>query len=334
MIGRAALVRMNRRTLLMGCVTLLAAPLIAAAQPPERVFRIGLLGGSSPTSPGSRHIWQAFFQELQDRGYVEGRNLVVEGRYYGDELERLPALAAELVRLQVDVIVAAAPPAPEAARRATSKIPIVMANHADPVASGLVSSFARPGGTVTGLSLLALELRLKQLQLLKEILPRLTRVAFLRNPTIPLDVNGLEGAARSLDLQVQLVEARAPTELADAFSAARKGRAGALVVLAGSMFFDHRARLAELATKHRLPTVYLLKEHVEAGGLMTYGVDLRDNFRRAAGYVDKILKGANPADLPIEQPTKFVLAINLRTAKALGLTIPPSVLARADQIVE
>ena len=325
---------MDRRTLLKRSLALLALPVSAGAQVPPRVFRIGFLGGSSPTSSESGHVWQAFLQGLRDLGYVEGQNIVIEGRYYGDRPEQLPALAAELVRLQVDVIVAAAPPAPEAAKRATSTIPIVMANHADPVASGLVASFAKPGGNVTGLSLQARELRVKQLQLLKEILPSLTRVAFLRNPTIPFDLNELQTAARSLKLQAQIVEARDPNEFAAAFAAATRQRAGALIVLAGSTFFAHRAQLAALAAEHRLPTVYLLKENIDAGGFMAYGPDLRDNFRRAAGYVDRILKGAKPGDLPIEQPTKFELAINLKTARALGITIPPSVLARVDRIVE
>ncbi len=323
----------DRRTWLTGSLVLLATPLVAVAQSPARVFRVGLLGGSSPTSPES-HIWAAFFQELRSLGYVEGQNIAFEGRYYGDRVEQLPGFAAELVRLQVDVIVAAAAPAPEAAKHATATIPIVMANHADPVGSGLVASIARPGGNVTGLSLPGVELRLKQLQLLKEILPGLSRVAFLRNPTIPLDARELETAARSLMIRVQVVEARTPSDFRSAFAAATKERAGALIVLAGSLFFAHRVRLAELAAQSRLPTVYLLREHVDAGGFMTYGVDIRENFRRAAGYVDRILKGTRPSDLPVEQPTKFELAINLKAAKALGLTIPPSVLARADRLVE
>jgi putative ABC transport system substrate-binding protein len=265
---------------------------------------------------------------------VEGQNILVEGRYYGDRLEQLPVFAAELVKLPVDVIVAAASPAPETARRATSTIPIVVANHIDPVGTGLAASLARPGGNVTGLSLLSPALRAKNLQLLKELLPRLTRVALLRNPDVRVDVTELEATARSLGIQTRVVEARAPTELAGAFSAATREHAGALIVLSGSMFFSHRALIAELAVKNRLPTVYMFREHVEAGGLLAYGVDLRDNFRRAAGYVDKILRGAKPGDLPIEEPSKFELVINLRTAKALGLTIPPSLLARADHVIE
>jgi ABC-type uncharacterized transport system substrate-binding protein len=325
---------MNRRAWLTGLLGLVVVPSLAGAQAPTKVFRVGILSGAGPKSPIGEPIWQQFFQGLRDRGYVEGQNVVFEGRYYGSDVERLPAFAEELVRLRVDVILAGASPAPEVARRATSTIPIVMANHSDPVARGLAASLARPGGNVTGLSMSSPELRLKGLQLLKEVLPRLRRVAFLRNPTVPGDFKGLEAAARTLKLQVQHVEASAASELPGAVATATKQRADALFVLAGYLFWAHRVRLAELAAASRLPTVYLLREHVEAGGLMAYGVDLRDLYRRAAGYVDKILRGARPGDLPIEQASKFDLAINLKAAKALGLAIPPSVLARADLIVE
>jgi putative tryptophan/tyrosine transport system substrate-binding protein len=308
----------DRRTWLLSALSVVNAPLVANAQAPGRVFRIGLLGSSGPSSPESRRNWAGFFQALRDLGWVEGQNVTFEGRYYGDRLEQLPAFAAELVRLQVDVIVTGAPPAPEAARDATSTIPIVMALHSDPVAGKLVGSLARPGGNITGLSMLSREMRVKQLQLLKET----------------LDVRELEAAARSLGLSSHMIEVRTPNEIADAFSTAARQRAGALSVLAGTVFFTHRALIAELALKNRLPSVYLLREHAEAGGLLTYGIDLVDNFRRAAGYVDKILRGAKPGDLPIEQPTKLELVINLRTAKALGIAIPRSVLARADQIIE
>ena len=329
---------MDRRNFLAGATaSLLAAPLVLEAQAPTRVFRIGLLGGSPPTSPEAAHVWASFFQGLRDLGYVEGRNIVIESRWYGDNLERLPALAAELVRLQVDVIVAGAAPAPEAAKRATSTIPIVVTNHADPVASGLVSSLARPGGNVTGLSILLREVIGKQLELLKEVVPGLHRIAALTNPDLgghELDARELDLAARVLGIGIHLLKARAPGAFADAFSAATKERAGALFILrGGSMFFAHRGRLAELAARSRLPAMYPLREYAEAGGLMAYGVDVRDNFRRAAGYVDRIFKGAKPADLPVEQPTKFELVINLKTARALGLTIPPAVLARADQVI-
>ena len=314
---------------------LLAAPMVAQAQLQARVFRIGILSSSSPTSPEAGHIWGALFEGLRELGYVEGRDIVIEGRYYGDNVERLPTLAAELVRLQVDLIVAAAPPAPEAAKHATSTIPIVMINHNDPVGSGLVASLSKPAGNVTGMSIATSALRGKQLQLLKEIVPRLTSVAVLWNPTLPsLELRELEVAARSLKLQLQVVEARIPREFPAAFAAAAKQRAGALVVYGGSVYFAHQAQLVELAAENRLPAIYGVKEFVVAGGLMSYGVDLRDSARRAAGYVDKILKGAKAGDLPIQQPTKFELAINLKTAKALGLTIPLSLLGRADEVIE
>ena len=327
----------DRRTWLVGSLVLLATPVVAKAQPPARLVRIGLLSGSTRTSPEASHIWAAFSQGLRELGYVEGQNVVIEGRFYGDNIDRLPSLAAELVRLSVDVIVTGAPPAPEAARRATSTIPIVVANHPDPVGSGLVASLARPGANVTGLSLLSPDLRIKQLQLLKEAVPQLTSVAVLSNPATPLharDVKELETGARPLKVRLEVVEARAPSEFAEAFSVMMAKGAGALIILASSMFFAHGARLAELAARNRLPSTYAFSEYAEAGGLMTYGVDLRDNFRRAAGYVDRILKGAKPGDLPIEQPTKFELVINLKTAKALGLAIPRSMLARAGRIIE
>lgn len=327
-----------RRTWLMGSLSLLTAPVVAAAQGTGKVFRIGLLGGSPPTSPAAGHVWAAFFQGLRDLGYIEGRNLVIEGRWYGDNLEQLPALAAELVQLQVDVIVAGAAPAPEAAKGATSTIPIVVPNHTDPVAGGLVASLARPGSNVTGMSLLLRELVGKQLELLKEVVPGLNRIAALTNPDLPgheLDMEELAVAARVLGMRASFLKARAPGAFADAFSAATKQRAGALFILrGGSMFFGHRDRLAELAVRSRLPTMNPLKEYVEAGGLMAYGIDIPDSFRRAAGYVDRIFRGARPGDLPIEQPRKFELVINLKTSRALGLPIPRSVLTRADQIIE
>lgn len=327
----------DRRTCLVGTLAALATPVAAKARPPARLARIGLLGGSSRTSSEASHIWAAFSAGLQELGYVEGQNIVIEGRFYGDNIERLPSLAVELVRLPVDVIVTGAPPAPEAAKRATSTIPIVAANHPDPVGSGLVTSLARPGANVTGLSLLSPGLRIKQLELLREAVPQLTSVAVLSNPASPLhkrDVRELETGARPLKVRLVVVEASAPSEFTEAFSVMVAKGAGALIILAGSMFFAYRRRLAELAAGNRLPSTYAFREYAEAGGLMTYGVDLRDNFRRAAGYVDRILNGAQPGDLPIEQPTRFELVINLKTAKTLGLTIPRSLLARADRILE
>jgi len=326
----------DRRSFIGALAGGLGAPLAAEAQQPAKVYRIGLLGGYSPTSKEASHLWEGFFQGLRELGYVEGQNILVEGRFYGDHTDRLPALAAELVRLNVDVIVAGPQPAPEAAQRATSTIPIVMTFHNDPVGSGLVASLASPGGSVTGLSSLSPELMGKRLQLLKEAVPGISRVAVLSDPTIPthaLDLREAEVAARSLKVQLQVLEARAPSDFASAFSAMTKGRAGGLILLGGLMFFVERTRIVELAAQSRLPAMYGSKENVEAGGLMAYGPSLRENWRRAATYVDKILKGAKPADLPIEQPTKFELVINLKAAKALGLTIPQSVLLQADQVI-
>jgi putative ABC transport system substrate-binding protein len=320
---------------LAGC--LLAAPRTAAAQPAAKVYRLGLLGGSPPNSPGGRRAWEGFFQGMRELGYVEGQNILVEGRFYGDHTERLPALAAEIVRLKVDVIVAGAAPAPEAAQRATSTIPIVMAIHTDPVGSGLVASLAKPEKNVTGLSTLGPELVGKRLQLLKEVVPGISRVAVLSNPTDTtqaLLLREAQVAARSLKVRLQVLEARAPSDFASAFSAMTKERAGGVIIITSSMFYDQRTRIAEFAARSRLPAIYSVKEYTEAGGLMAYGVNLGESFRRAATYVDKILKGARPADLPVEQPTKFDLVINLKTAKALGLTIPPALLQRADEVIQ
>src|SRR5262245_51671362 len=328
---------MDRRAFIAGTLGLLAAPHAAEAQQAAKVYRLGLLGGSPPNSPGGRRAWEGFFQGMRELGYVEGQNILVEGRWYGDHTERLHALAAELVRLNVDVIVAGTAPAPEAAQRATSTIPIVMATHVDPVGSGLVASLAKPEKNVTGVSTLGPELVGKRLHLLKEVIPGISRVAVLSNPTDTtqaLLLREAQVAARSLKVHRQVLEARAPSDFTGAFSAMTKERTGGVIILSSSMFFDQRTRIAELAARSRLPTIYSLKDYAEAGGLIAYGVNLGESFRRAATYVDKILKGARPADLPVEQPTKFELVINLKTAKATGLTIPPSVLARADQVIE
>src|SRR5215467_2518828 len=309
--------------------SILVAPLVGEAQQAEKLYQIGLLGGSPPNSRGGRRAWEGFFQGLRELGYVEGQNILVEGRWYGERTDRLPALAGELVQLKVDVIVAGAAPAPEAARCATSTIPIVMANHNDPVGSGLVASLARPERNVTGMSTLSPELIGKRLQLLKEAIPGISRVAVLSNPTIPsqaLELKEAKVAAGLLKVQLQLLEARAPGDFAGAFSAMTKERAGGVIIITSSMFYAERTRIAELAARSRVPAIYSVKEFAEAGGLMAYGINLGESFRRAAGYVDKILKGAKPADLPVEQAAKFELVINLKTAKALGLTIPPSVL--------
>jgi putative ABC transport system substrate-binding protein len=318
-------------------LVLLTTSVTVDAQTPATTYRIGLLSAYSRTSPEAAHLWSAFLQGMRDLGYVEGRNLVVESRFSGERVERLPALADELVRSRVDLIVAGAPPAPEAAKGATSTIPIVMALHTDPVTSGLVATLARPGGNITGMSSIGPELEAKRLQMLKEVIPRLSQVAVLTDPTLSsqrANFRVLEPAARALQIQLQVVEARAPRDLDTAFAAATRERAGALVVVSSPMFFRERGRITELAVRHRLPAVYGIKEVAKLGGLMTYGVDFTHTFRRAATYVDKILKGAKPADLPVEQPTKFDLVVNLRTAKTLGFTIPPQVLAQADEIIE
>jgi ABC-type uncharacterized transport system substrate-binding protein len=286
-------------------LSLIIAPLAAEAQQAGKLYRIGLLGGSPPNSPGGRLAWEGFFQGLRELGYVDGQNIRVEGRWYGERTDRLPALVDELVRLKMDVIVAGATPAPEAAGRATSTIPIVMANHNDPVGSGLVASLARPGRNVTGMSTLSSELIGKRLQLFKEAIPGISRVAVLSNPTIPsqaLELKEAKVAAGLLKVQFQLLEARAPGDFAGAFSAMTKERADGVIIITSSMFYAERTRVAKLAAESRVPAIYGAKEFAEAGGLMTYGIDLHESFRRAAGYVDKILKGAKPADLPSSSP--------------------------------
>jgi putative ABC transport system substrate-binding protein len=324
---------MDRRTWLMGSLGLLAGPLAAHSQQAGRVYRIGYLG-NVPTPPA---LWEAFVRGLRELGWVEGQNMVIEPRNAEGRYERLPDLATDLVRRRVDVIVAAGSPAPLAAKRATNTIPIVMTNAGDPVGSGLVTSLGRPGGNVTGLSLLNPAVVGKQLELLKEVVPRVTRAAVLTNPDHParaLMLTEVESATRLLGLQLQVLDARGPAEFEAAFSAMTRERAGGLLILADPMFVGERKRLADLAVRRRLPAASGMRELVDAGLLMTYGASLSDLFRRAATFVDKILKGAKPADLPVEQPTKFEFVINLGTAKALGLTIPPAVLARADEVIQ
>ena len=318
-------------------VGLLAAPLAVEAQQPGRVPRIGFL---SVTSPSDRPpLLDAFRQGLRELGWVEGQNIVIDYRYAEGRVDRLPDLAAELVRLKVDLIVASAgTQGVTAAKNATETIPIVMIAVRDPVGTGLIASLARPGGNVTGVSGSAgLEIVAKQLELLKETVPKIRRVAILSNPANAyhqLAIREVNVAARSLGVQLQLLEARGPNEFDGAFAAMAKERVGALLVLSDAMLNSHRTRLADLAARSRLPAAYGVRESVEAGGLMSYGPSFLDLYRRSAAYVDKILKGAKPADLPVEQPTKFELVINLKTAKALGLTIPPSLLQRADQVIE
>jgi putative ABC transport system substrate-binding protein len=325
---------MSRALTVALTIALLAAPLAASAQQAGKVHRIGLLGTGSP-SDTSRI--DAFRQGLRELGWVEGQNIVIEYRCAEGRFDRLPELASELVRLKVEIIVAAPTPT-VAAKNATETIPIVMTNVGDPVGLGLIASLARPGANVTGLSYrVGVETMGKALELLKETVPKVRRVAILSNPANPaqpITVRDVKVAARSLGVQLQLLEARGPNEFDGAFAAMAKDRVGALLVVADSMFIVHRTRVADLAAKNRLPAAYGLREHVEAGGLMSYGPSSPDNYRRAATYVDKILKGARPADLPVEQPTKFELVINLKTAKALGLTIPSSLLLRADEVIQ
>jgi len=301
------------------------------AQQPAAPRRIGVLSNSTEGTQA-----QAFRQGLRDAGYAEGRDVVIEWRSASGNYARLPELAADLVQRKVDVIVVVSTLAALAVKRATSTIPIVMAEVADPLGSGLVTSLAHPGGNVTGLSLMSAELGAKRLQLLKEAIPRVARVAVLWNPDTPFHtkaVEDLKAAAPSLAIELSFVSARTPEEFGPAFSAMARAHAEALYVLGDAFFFSHRTTLLKLASKARLPTSYSERLFVDEGGLISYGSNRDDMYRRSAGYVDKILKGARPGDLPIEQPTKFELVVNLKTAKALGITIPQSILLRADEVI-
>jgi putative tryptophan/tyrosine transport system substrate-binding protein len=317
---------------------LLAAPLAADTQPAAKGARVGFLSPTSLSDPRTTRFLESFRQGLRELGWIEGQNIAIEPRWADGTFERLPGLAAELVQLKVDVIVAVVTQASLAAKHATQTIPIVMVGVGDPLGSGLVASLARPGGNVTGPSSMLAEVSGKQLALLKETIPRASPVAVLWNPANPVwqaaALRETEAAARALGLRLQLLEARGPDELEGAFAAMTRERAGALFVPADIIFARHAQRMADLAARNHLPAMYGFREHVEAGGLMSYAADFAVMFRRAAVYVDRILKGAKPADLPVEQPTKFELVINLKTAKALGVTIPPAVLARADEVIE
>jgi len=304
------------------------------AQQAKKIPRIGYLNALFPTTNSARI--EAFREGLRDVGYVEGKNIAIEYRYAERKVDRLPALAAALVRLKVDVIVTSASQETLAAKEATNTIPIVMINVGDPVGSGFVASLARPGGNITGLSTLSPELTGKRLELLKEIIPKLTRVAVLGNSTDPGNADTLkelEVAAQALKVELQYLDVLSVNDIETAFRAAGKERADAVIVLSSFLLTSQRRQIIDLAVKSRLPASYARPEFVESGGLMTYGVNLNDLARRAAQYVDKILKGAKPADLPVEQPKKFEFIINLKTAKQIGLTIPPNVLARADRVI-
>ena len=314
---------------------LLTAASLAEAQQPQKIPRLGYLTPASASANAARI--EAFRQGLRELGYVEGKNIVIEYRYAEEKQDRLPALATELVRLKVDIIVTGGTRSTHAAKEATKTIPIVMTQDTDPVGNGFIASLARPGGNITGLSNLVTELSGKRLELLKEIVPKLSRVAvlgFSTDPGNPLTLREAELAARAFGVQLQSLDVLVPKDIETAFRAASKGRADAVLVLAGSIFNSHRTQIAALAVKSRLPAIYVNREYVEDGGLMSYGTSITDLYRRAATYVDKILKGRKPADLPVEQPMKFELVINLKAAKQIGLTIPPTVLYQADKVIK
>jgi ABC-type uncharacterized transport system substrate-binding protein len=331
-----AVIRVSRvRRITVLALLLLLVPVAADPQPAGKVPRVGILWAYSPSVTSI--LADAFRQGLRGFGYVEGQNIVLEERWAEGRFDRLPSLAAELSRLNLDVIVTASTPAVQAAQQATRTIPIVMTLVSDPVEDGVVASLARPGRNVTGLSLMHPELSAKRVALLKEVVPKLSRVAVLWSPSTASYrkvLGEMQTAANALGLQLRSVEVRGPTDFDSAFSAIVRERAGALVVLPDALFRDHQRRILDLAATSRLPAIYWSRDLVESGGLMAYGANLPDVLRQAASFVDKILKGAKPANLPIEQPAKLELVINMKTAKALRLTIPPSILSRADSAIE
>ena len=316
-------------------VVLFAVAVMAEAQGPKKIPRIGYLSNSSLSAQSART--EAFQQGLRELGYVEGKTVLIEYRYAEGKIDRLPALAAELVRLKVDVIVTSGAAPTGAAKEATNTIPIVMTQDPDPIGNGFVASLARPGGNITGLSNVNRELSGKRLDLLKEVVPRLSRVAVFGTTTFPgnaQNLNETKLAVGALGVKLQYLDVSDPKDIETAFRAASKGRADAVLVLSSPVLTTHRTQVVELAVKSRLPAIYNQSGYVEAGGLMAYGAIITDLDRRAATYVDRILKGTKPGDLPVEQPTKFELVINLKTAKQIGLTIPPNVLARADKVIK
>jgi len=327
----------DRRAFVGICASaLLALPRAIGAQQTEKVRRIGFISPNSAEMAGDN--LDAFRQVLRERGWVDGQNVAIESRFADGNADRLPVLVAELIQIKVDVILAGASVATWAAKNATNSIPIVMGASADALGEGLVTSLAHPGGNITGMTfLVGPEIAGKQLQLLKEMAPATSRVAVLMNPTNRSHAafaRELKVAARSLAVQIQVLEASSPGHLDSAFGAMPKGRAAALLILTDSMFFGQRKRIADLAARSGLPALYSQKEFVALGGLASYGPSVEEMFRRAAVHVDKILRGAKPGDIPVEQPTKFELVINLKTAKALGITIPQSVLGRADEVIK
>jgi putative tryptophan/tyrosine transport system substrate-binding protein len=327
----------DRRTFLAGTgAVLLATPLAAEGQQAGKVWRIGLLSLAA-SDPASAARWTAFREQLREQGYLEGQNVVFESRWGNEQVARLPSLAAELINIKVDIVVTATSEAAFAAKQATSSIPIVTATGSDLVMLGLVASLARPGGNVTGVISLTTGLAGKRLEFLKQLLPRASRVAFLKNPAdraAALNLRETQSAAKSLGVVAQGVDVRGPSDFDAVFLAMKRARTDAVILGGTTQFIGDRRHIAELAVSHQLPMMTPSREYAQAGALLSYGTDYLDLFRRAAMYVDKILKGAKPADLPIEQPTKFEFVINLKTAKALGLTIPPSLLGRADEVIQ
>ena len=328
---------MNRRNTLFALLALGAAPLASLAQQPRNVWRIGILSQTTRPATLDADNLSNFLRGLRELGYVEGRNLIVEWRFADDKLDRLPALAAELVALRADVLVSTANAGPLALQKATSEIPIVMTSASDPVGSGLVKSLARPGGNITGLSTINAELSPKRLELLLEIVPRLSHVAVLLDPASPANrpiLESLEAAAKKPGVKVLALETRTLREIEDAFGAMARHKVRALIVPSDPLFSQHRFRIAELAAKNRLPSLSADRRYAEAGSLASYGTSLSESYHRAAAYADRILKGARPGDLPVEQPTTFELVINAKTAKTLGIRIPQSLLIRADRVIE
>ena len=328
MVGHA----MERRTFVaLVAGGLLAAPLAAEAQQAGKVYRIGFISVRSPRVDSN---YEVFVEKLRELGYVPGQNVVIERRVGEGRNDTSYAAAAELLLRKIDVIWVGGTPGAQAVKRATSTVPVVFVAVSDPVGSGLVTSLSHPGGNITGLTHISKEVQAKRVQLLKELVPRVSRIAVLAGPSSSLTLTETQAAAQALGLQVDVVEVHGPDELEEAFSRAGRGRAQALVVLPEASFVAQGQRIGQLAVTNRLPTVFETKSYVSAGGLMSYGADLVEQVRRSAIYVDRILKGAKPADLPVEQPSKFELVINLKTAKALGLTIPQAFLLRADEIIQ
>ena len=331
---------MRRREFIAALVCASVYPLAARAEQPKKVPRIGFLATGPLKSSEARQLLNAFFQGLREHGYIDGENVIVEVRAADSKIERFPALASELVGLNLDLIVASNSVAGRAVQQATTTIPIIIPVMGDPVSDGLVAGLARPGGNITGLTFLGPQLVPKRLALLKEALPKATRVAALWHPgaygtrTMDNMMSEAEGVAQTLGLLLRLIAVNEPDELDKASSAIAEERADALMVFPSPMLFAQRERIVDLAAKLRLPVISMGKEFVQLGGLMSYGADIIDSFRLSGAYVEKILNGAKPADLPVEQPTKFELFINLKTAKALGIDLPPTLIARADEVIE